>query len=216
MRNNLKLNNIKKSILIITLLCSVISAAQSKYQTGMQKAFSLWEQGKMTKASQLFERISKAEPTKWKPAYYAATVEILESFGLKDETILQAKLTKAQEFLDVSKSNSENNPEIIITQALLNTSYIAFDGQKYGMTLSGKNSQLYEKALAIAPSNPRVILGYAEWNMGAAKFFGKSTKPYCDEVKKAIKLGKEEKNNEEFYPKFLESRALEIVQKCEK
>ena len=206
----------KKSILIITLLCTVIIAAQSKYQTGMQKAFDLWEQGKMTEASQLFERISKAEPTKWKPAYYAATVEILESFGLKDEAILQAKLTKAQEFLDVAKSNSENNPEIIITQALLNTSYIAFDGQKYGMTLSGKNSQLYAKALAIAPSNPRVILGYAEWNMGAAKFFGKSTQPYCDQVKRAMQLGKEEKIDEEFYPKFIKSRAEEILKGCAK
>jgi hypothetical protein len=35
--------------------------AQTLYQIGMQKAFSLWEQGKMTKASQLFERISKVE-----------------------------------------------------------------------------------------------------------------------------------------------------------
>jgi len=35
--------------------------AQTLYQTGMQKAFSLWEQGKMTKASQLFDRISKVE-----------------------------------------------------------------------------------------------------------------------------------------------------------
>ncbi|MFT6749554.1 MAG: hypothetical protein ACJAQ1_001503, partial [Flavobacterium sp.] len=33
-----------------------------------------------------------------------------------------------------------NNPEIILTQALLNTGYIAFDRQKYGMTFSGKNS----------------------------------------------------------------------------
>tara|TARA_B110000091_G_C13755179_1_gene449535 strand:- start:581 stop:1207 length:627 start_codon:yes stop_codon:yes gene_type:complete len=206
----------KKSILIITLLCSVISTAQSKYQTGMQKAFSLWEQGKMTKASQLFERISKAEPTKWKPAYYAATVEILASFGLKDEAILQAKLTKAQEFLDVAESTSENNPEIIITQALLNTSYIAFDGQKYGMTLSVQNNQLYEEALAIAPSNPRVILGYAEWNMGTAKFFGKSTKPYCNQVKKAIKLGEKEEINEEFYPKFIKSRAEKILKGCKK
>lgn len=33
----------KKSILITALLCTVIIAAQSKYQTGMQKAFGLWE-----------------------------------------------------------------------------------------------------------------------------------------------------------------------------
>jgi hypothetical protein len=206
----------KKSIFIIALLFTGIISAQSKYQTGMQKAFGLWEQGKMTEASQLFERISKAEPTKWKPAYYAATVEILGSFGVKDEATLNAKLTKAQEFLDVAKSNSENNPEIIITQALLHTGYIAFDGQKYGMTLSGKNAQLYAKALAIAPNNPRVIMGNAEWNMGAARFFGKSTKPYCDEIKRAIKLAKEEKIEEEFYPRFVESRANEVLKQCEK
>lgn len=204
----------KNVLFIIAIFIATGIAAQSKYQKGMQKAFELWNKGKMTEASQLFERISKAEPTKWKPAYYAANVEILGSFGLKDEAKLKAKLTKAQELLDVAKANSKNNPEIIITQALLNTGYIAFDGQKYGMTLSGKNAQLYAKALAIAPNNPRVILSNAEWNMGAARFFGKSTKPYCDEIKRAIKLAKEEKIEEEFYPKFLEKRALEVLKQC--
>ncbi len=205
----------KKSILIIAIFIATGIAAQTKYQKGMQKAFSLWEQGKMTESSQLFERISKAEPTKWLPAYYTATVEILSSFGLKDETALKAKLTKAQEFLDIARANSENNPEILITQAFLNLGYIAFDGQKYGMTLSGKTNQLYAKALQIAPNNPRVILGNAEWNMGTAKYFGKSTKPYCSEIKRAIELGKKEKIEIEFYPKFMQNRAEEVLKQCE-
>ncbi|KGL64219.1 hypothetical protein [Polaribacter sp. Hel1_85] len=206
----------KKFTIIIAIFIATGFSAQTKYQKGMQKAFGLWEQGKMTEASQLFERISKAEPTKWLPAYYAATVEIIGSFGLKDEAVLKAKLTKAQEFLDTAKSNSENNPEIIITQAFLNLGYIAFDGQKYGMTLGGKNSMLYAKALQISPENPRVILGNAEWNIGSAKFFGKSTKPYCAEIKRAIALSKEEKNDIEFYPKFILSRAEEVLKQCEK
>jgi len=205
----------KKVLFIIAIFIATGISAQSKYQKGMQKAFDFWNKGELQNASQLFERISKAEPKKWKPAYYAATVEILESFGLKDETKLTAKLTKAQEFLDAAKANSKNNPEILITQALLNTGYIAFDGQKYGMTLSGKNAQLYAKALAIAPNNPRVVLGNAEWNMGAAKFFGKSTKPFCNEIKRAIQLAKEEKIEEEFYPKFYQKRALELLKQCE-
>lgn len=205
----------KKLFLFIGLFIALNVTAQTKYQTGMQKAFGLWEQGKMTEASQLFERVSKAEPTKWLPVYYAATVEIIGSFGLKDEAVLKAKLTKAQEFLDIAKSNSENNPEIIITQAFLNLGYIAFDGQKYGMTLGGVNSQLYAKALQIAPKNPRVILGNAEWNMGSARFFGKSTKPYCAEIKRAIELSKDEKNDIEFYPKFMLPRAEQVLKQCE-
>lgn len=205
----------KKSILIIAILFTSIIAAQSKYQTGMQKAFSHWEKGEMTKASQLFERISKAEPENWLPAFYAAQVEVLGGFGMKDESKLTAKLNKAQEFLDTAKSNSENNAEIIIAQALLNLVYISFDGQKYGMTLSGKNNQLYAQALAIAPNNPRVQLAKAEWEMGFAKFFGKSTKPYCEAIKKAIELGKAEKVEKEFYPRFQVKRAEETLKKCQ-
>lgn len=205
----------KKIIFIIAIFIATGISAQTKYQKGMQKAFELWNKGKLTEASQLFERISKAEPDNWLPPYYAATIEIIGSFGIKDEAKLKAKLTKAQTFLDASKSNSENNPEIIITQAFLNLGYIAFDGQKYGMTLSGKNNMLYAKALKIAPNNPRVILGKAEWEMGAARFFGKSTKPYCEQIKKAIELGKKEKIEKEFYPKFMLERAQEALKNCE-
>ncbi len=206
----------KKVFLFIVLFFALNATSQSNYEKGMQQAFALWDEGKSTEASQLFERIAAAEKENWLPPFYAAYIEILGSFGIKDETILNAKLSKAQKLLDDATSISENNPEIIITQALLNTAYIAFDGQRYGMTMSGKNSQLYVKALQIAPENPRVILGNAEWNMGAAAFFGKSTKPYCDEIKRAIEIGKEEKNDLPFYPRFQLKRAEEVLQKCEK
>ncbi|WP_166385241.1 hypothetical protein [Polaribacter sp. 11A2H] len=206
----------KKSILIIAIFIATGIAAQTKYQKGMQKAFGLWEKGNLTEASQLFERISKATPKKWMPAYYVATIETITCFGLKDETVLNAKLIKAQEYLDIAKSNSKNNPEILVAKAFLNLGYIAFDGQKYGMTLSGETSQLYAKALQIAPKNPRVILARAEWNMGSARFFGKSTKPYCAEIKRAINLGKKEKIDIEFYPKFMLKRAENVLKQCSK
>lgn len=205
----------KKLFLFIGLFFALNATSQSNYEKGMQQAFALWDEGKLTEASQLFERIAAAEKENWLPPFYAAYIEILGSFGIKDETILNAKLTKAQKLIDDASSISENNPEIIIVQALLNTSYIAFDGQRYGMTMSGKSSQLYAKALQIAPKNPRVILGNAEWNMGAAKFFGQSTKPFCEEIKRAIEIGKEEKNDIPFYPSFQLKRAEDVLRKCE-
>lgn len=206
----------KNILLFIGLFIALNVSSQNKYEKGMQQAFALWEQGKTTAASQLFERIAAAEKENWLPPYYAATLHILECFGEKDETKLNSKLTKAQSLLDNAKSISENNSEIIITQALLNTAYIAFDGQRYGMTMSSKNNQLYAKALKIAPKNPRVILAHAEWNMGAARFFGKSTKPFCDEIKRAIELSKDEKIEVAFYPKFQVKRAEEVLKSCQK
>lgn len=205
----------KKVFLFIGLFFALNATSQSNYEKGMQQAFALWDEGKNTEALQLFERIAAAEKENWLPPFYAAYIEVLGSFNIKDETILNAKLTKAQKLLDEATSISENNPEIIIIQALLNTAYIAFDGQRYGMTMSGKNSQLYAKALQIAPKNPRVILGNAEWNMGTAKFFGQSTKPFCEEIKRAIEIEKEEKNGIPFYPRFQLKRAEDVLKKCE-
>jgi len=204
----------KKIILLLALCFAFGVNAQTQYQTGMKKAFSLWEENKMDEASQLFERISKAETENWLPPYYAATIEILGSFGLKDEAKLDAKLKKAKTFIDEADALSPNNPEIIIMKALLNTGYIAFDGQKYGMTLSGDNAQLYAKALELAPNNPRVVLSKAEWDMGMARFFGKSMKPYCDAVKRSLELAKKEEIDIEFYPKYQKDRAEEVIAKC--
>ena len=204
----------KNILFIFIVLFAINTSAQTQYEKGMTKALSLWKNHKTTEASQLFERISKAEKDKWLPPFYVAYLEIINCFGLKNEAILIAKLTKAQKYLDEAKAISKNNPELIITQALLNTAYIAFDGQKYGMQLSGKNYALYKKALQLAPNNPRVILGKAEWDMGSAKFFGKSIKPYCKEIKRAIALFKTYKPKEKFYPTSGKERAEKILKDC--
>lgn len=206
----------KKVILLLVFVIMANVTAQTQYEKGMTKAFELWENQKNAEAVQLFERIANAEKDNWLPPYYAATVEIISAFGIKDEAKLTAKLNKAKGFLDSATKISENNPEIIISYALLNTAYIAFDGQKYGMTLSGKNVAIYNKALAIAPNNPRVILSKAEWDMGGAKFFGQPIEPYCKDVKKAIELFKKEKQTIQFYPYNGLDRAEKILQDCEK
>ncbi|GFD81160.1 hypothetical protein KUL118_40220 [Tenacibaculum sp. KUL118] len=206
----------KKIITLVLLIFTISVSAQSKYEKGMTKAFELWGANETTEAAQLFERISKAEKDNWLPSYYAGMINILESFQIKEEATLIAKLNNAQEFLDIAKSISPENPEILIIQALLHVSYMAFDGQKYGMTMSMKNAALYEKALKIAPNNPRVILSKAESDMGAARFFGQSTEPFCNNVKRAIELGKEEKIKEKFYPKFNIQRAEQVLKKCMK
>jgi len=75
---------------------------------------------------------------------------------------------------------------------------------------------LYEKALKIAPNNPRIVLAKAEWDMGSARFFGKSTKPYCEQVKKAIQLFESEKDLPKYYPSKNLEKAEKVLEKCQK
>ena len=71
----------KKFTIIIAIFIATGISAQSKYQSGMQKAFEFWGQGKMTEASNLFERISKAEKENWLPSFYAGYTIVISSFG---------------------------------------------------------------------------------------------------------------------------------------
>ncbi len=203
----------KHSIIIATLLVTGIINAQSNYEKGMQKAFSLWGT-KATEASNLFERIANAESNNWLPFYYAAQINIINSFGEKDEKKLNAQLKKAQDLINEATTISKDNPEILVLQALLHTAWVAYDGATYGMTLSGKVIELYTKAARIDPENPRVVYCKAEWDMGGAKYFGQDTTPFCKDLERAIELFANFKPETPFHPNWGKERAAQVLASC--
>jgi hypothetical protein len=202
-----------KNLITITLiaLLTVTANAQTKYEKGMRKAFDLWETNESWEAANVFERIAQAEPDNWLPPFYAAQINIFASFSEKDEATLIPQLKTAQDLVNDAKAISKDNAEILILEAQLLTAWIVYDGQKYGMKYSGKISELYNKALQLAPDNPRVVLGKAEWEMGAATWFGKSKEPYCNDVKRAIELFGIFTPQGEFYPKGGVEHAQEVL-----
>ena len=204
----------EKLIILIVLLGSGISNAQDQYVKGMGRAFELWKDQNVTEASNLFERIAMAEPDNWLPHYYVAQINTIISFGEKDGEKLAKQLNKAKEFLDLAKAISPDNPEILIQEAMINTAWITYDGATYGPTLSGKNSQLYQKAMALAPDNPRVVFSKAEWDMGSARYFGQDTAPYCKDVGRALELFANFNVDIPFYPSWGKDRAEMVYKEC--
>jgi len=204
----------KQLIIITTLLISGILIGQTNYEKGMQKAFELWGSNQPTEASNLFERIAKAEPDNWLPAYYAAQINVINSFGERNEDKLSAKLKRAQDLINDATAISKENPEIMVLQALLHTAWVAFDGATYGMTLSGKVVELYTKAKIVAPGNPRVVYCKAEWDMGGAKYFGQDTAPFCKDIERAIELFANFKPETPFHPNWGNDRAEQILESC--
>ncbi|TXG39153.1 hypothetical protein [Seonamhaeicola maritimus] len=206
----------KHLIIIATLLVTGIVQSQTNYEKGMQKAFEIWGSGNPTEATNLFERIANAETDNWLPPYYAAQVNIVSSFGEKDKDKLTAQLKKAQDFLNDATAISKDNPEIMVMQALLYTAWVAYDGANYGMTMSPKVVELYTKAKAIAPDNPRVVYSEAEWNIGGARFFGQDTTPFCKDLEKAKELFANFKPETPFHPNWGKERVDMLLQSCAK
>lgn len=206
----------KKIIIAALILVTGFVQAQGKFEEGMGKAFSLWKEGKSKEASDMFERIAAAEKGSWLPNYYVAMVNATSSFGTKDREQVTAMLNKAQEALDIEMVKDPNNPEILVMQALIYTGWVAFDPMTNGMKYSAKVMEMYGKALAIAPENPRAVFGKAEYEIGGAKFFGTDTKPMCAEIDRSIGLFEKFKPETPFSPKWGLDRALEAQKECKK
>lgn len=206
----------KKLFLITALLITGLITAQDQFAKGMQKAFQLWGEGKTGEASNMFERIANAEMDNWLPYYYVAQINTIISFGEKDKEKLTQQLDKAQEFLDLAKAISPDNPELMVQQAMTHTAWIAYDGATYGMTLSGKVAALYAQAQELAPENPRVVFSKAEWDMGSARYFGQDTTPYCKDVERALELFNTFKAESDFHPNWGEDRAKSMLENCGK
>ena len=203
-----------KIIVTIVLFVTAQLFSQGQYEQGMGKAFALWGEGKNTEASSMFERIASAEKDNWLPNYYVALVNTTTAFTTKDKDQINALLTKAQTTLDVEITKQPNNAELIVMQAMIHTAWIAFDPMTNGMKLSGKVMELYGKAEAIAPTNPRVVFGKAEFEMGSAKFFGTDTQPICAQIAKSIELFATFKPESAFHPNWGLDRAKEAKEAC--
>lgn len=204
----------KHLIIITVLFVTGILSAQSNYDKGMQKAFELWKSDQLPEAEQLFERIAAAEPDAWLPNYYSAQMNSLKTWGEKDASKVKAQLEKAQNFLNDAMAIEKDNADLLVMQAQILTNWVAFDGMTYGMKYSAKITDLYNKAYALAPNNPMVVLGRAEWNMGSARFFGQDTTPFCKDVEKAIQLFVNFKPESPFHPNWGRERAQQVADTC--
>lgn len=189
-------------VFTLALMISVSFSAfsQTPYEKGMRKALTTWSEGQPTEASNIFERIAAVETDNWLPYYYVALINTVESFSVMEEVDRKAMLDKAMDYLNQAKAISKDNPEIMLVEAQWYTSWLAFDGEKYGMTYGPKVAGIYEKAAAIAPNNPRVAFGKVEWAMGTARYFGQPMEPYCEDLQKAILLYDNYEAESEFHP----------------
>ncbi|ESU22389.1 hypothetical protein FEDK69T_23740 [Flavobacterium enshiense DK69] len=182
----------------------------------MGKAMGLWKEGKSAEATAIFERIASVEKTNWLPNYYVAFINTVEVFKLQDKSKASALLDKAQQALDNATAVSQNNPELMVVQALIYTAYIVQDPMTNGMKYSSKAMEQYYKAQALAPENPRVVFSKAEFEIGGAKYWGTDTKPMCAEVERSIGLFAKFKPETAFHPSWGLERAKELLANCGK
>jgi len=205
-----------KFILIIAVFFTNLIFSQNNYDQGMSEALELWQQDKPSEASDLFERIAAAEEDKWLPNYYVALINTTQAFQNLGTNKVNDLVTKAQLAIDKELNKNPENAELIVVQALIYTAQIANDPMNNGQKLSGKVMQLYDQAEKIDPTNPRVILSRAQFEMGSAKYFGTDIKPICSKIEKSLTLFDTFNSETAFYPTWGKEQAEQALKDCNK
>lgn len=206
----------KRTSIIIVLIFSISTGliSQAQYEKGMSKAFELIKDRKIDESVALFERISQAEESKWLPAFHGAHTLIWSSFGIDEKTKREAALEKAKLLVAEAHKRSDNNAEIYSLEAMLYTSYMAFDPAIYGMMYAMKVEGLHNKAFQLEPTNPRVLSGKIQYARGKAGFFGEDQSIYCEKMKQIIPKFKAEISSELFAPNHGLQEAEMFVKSC--
>lgn len=204
----------EKVILILALTLGALGYSQVNYEMGMQKAFELWENGNNSEAAAQFERIASAEKNNWLPSYYVALINTTTAFGTNDFNEKEQLLSNAQQALDKAMELDPNNAELLVMQAMIHTARIAADPITNGQKLSGSVMQLYGKASALAPDNPRVVLSKAQFEMGSAQFFGSDTAPICKQFERSLALFDTFKPESSFHPAWGRDQAEYAWKAC--
>ncbi len=206
----------EKVILILAVMFTNLIFSQNNYDEGMTQALELWQNDNPTEASALFERIAAAEEENWIPNYYVALVNTTQAFRNLGNNKVEELVSKAQLALDKELNKNPENPELLVMQAMIYTALIANDPMNNGQKLSGKVMQLYEQAGKIDPTNPRVVLSKAQFEMGSAKYFGTDIQPICARIEKSLTLFDTFKSETPFYPKWGKEQAEQALKECSK
>ena len=203
-----------KLITIIAMFVASIVSAQTQFDQGMKKALQTWKNGNSTEALVQFEKIASVEKTNWLPNYYIALINTTQAFGEQDKTKMESLLRVAQKAQDVCNELAQDNPEVLVMQAMIHTAWIVYDPMTNGQKLSGDVMYILNKAYKIEPENPRVVFQKASFEIGMAQYFGQDTKPMCAQIEKSIELFATFKPETAFHPSWGLDRAQAELKKC--
>ena len=203
-----------KLITIIAMFVASIVSAQTQFDQGMKKALQTWKNGNSKEALVQFEKIASVEKTNWLPNYYIAFINTTQAFGEKDKAKIETLLNAAQKAQDVCNELAQDNPEVLVLQAMIHTAWIVYDPMINGQRLSGDVMYILNKANKIAPENPRVVFQKASFEIGLAQYFGQDTKPMCAQIEKSIELFATFKPETAFHPSWGLDKAQEAVKAC--
>lgn len=190
----MKLNNKIKIVLMILLFKSITFAYASdgddKYVMTMQKNIDALYSAKDVATIQgivnSLDRIASVETTKWEPQYYIGYGYVMMAFRESESAKKDVYLDLALTAIEKGKGLLPNDSEFAALEGFAYMIRVTIDPASRGAKYSGLALQLFGRATALNPENPRALALQAQMQYGMAQFFGSPTTEACNTLNAAL------------------------------
>lgn len=209
----------KLTILVLVALAgSAFGTDEKKYAETMANNIELIYKAatpeELQQAINVFDRVGNAEKTKWEPFYYQAFGYIMLANGEKDGARKDSFLDLSKATIDKATAINANESEIVALEGFINMIRVTVDPATRGPQFSMAAMQLFGKANALNPENPRALALMAQMQLGTARFFKSSTEEACATATKAAEKFATYKSQNPFAPAWGKGMTKEVLNNC--
>lgn len=208
------------SLVFAILFSSIFAEAQTgNYEKAMGQAMQSWSKAdgpaELNDVANSFSRIASAQDTSYLPDYYAAYVQIIESFYLTDAAKRDQLLAEAQKHVDRAAKLSPGNSEVEVMKGYAFMAKMVVEPQTRAQKYSPMIMQSFGKARSMDPTNPRAVIMMARMQLGTAQFFGSSIEECCELAKQGKEMLDKE-TTKGFEPSWGDYEANAVLKNCGK
>lgn len=209
-----------KTIAILFLFVSLnkVSLDDRKYIEAMtkniQSVYAARSVAEFQQSVNAFERIAAAEKKKWEPHYYAAFGYIMMANAEQASEKKDQYLDQALAAVKKADAIKKDDAEILSLEGFAHMIRAAVDPASRGQQYSGLAMQVFHKALAIDPENPRALALLAQMQFGTAQFLGYSTSEACTSNKNALEKFSKTQSQDPLAPAWGQAMAESLQERC--
>lgn len=161
-----------------------------------------------------FERIAAVEKTRWEPLYYAAYGNVMLSLRMQDGSKKDALLDLALASVNKAKAILPNDSELAALEGFVYMIRVTVDPASRGPQYGGLSMQLFGKANALNPENPRALALMAQMQFGTAQFFNQPTTDACNTLNQALQKFETFKSDNPLAPQWGKAWAESLKAQC--
>ncbi|SJZ34829.1 hypothetical protein [Sediminibacterium ginsengisoli] len=207
----------KHLLVIVSVFFAVQLAAQSRYESGMQKGLEQLKEAKtaddMIAASGFFERIADAEKDKWLPYYYAAYANHIS--GWMNAKADKDKVSEKTKDLLGKAEAIERNSDTYCLRQMVAVMQMTVDPMARYQSYGAEAANALASAKKADPANPRVYLIEGQYMKNVPEAFGGGKAVAKKLAEKSLELFATAKPASPFHPSWGKDQAEQLLAACQ-